>query len=265
MNSIHRYGIIWGASLSVPGMAVSAHPQPEKQFPSCSSILVTSDNSCDSLAARCGIPTADLTTFNPSLGACSSPPVGKLVCCSGKGQLKTPLSPQDDGLCSNYIIQYGDICESIAGGYGITVDQLDSYNSRAWKWDGCSRLQLGGFVCLSSGDPPMPVALPNACSLESGLCHKDTSLCSSTAPTTSIASATSTAFTASTTSTTSTASTTSSRSTTSTSTTTTPTTAAQPTETAPVVIPVSAPSDLTTPKVSTETAQMTVNCHARAN
>ncbi|KAJ5180177.1 glycoside hydrolase [Penicillium capsulatum] len=262
MNSIHRYGIIWGASLSVPGMAVSAHPQPEKQFPSCSSILVTSDNSCDSLAARCGIPTADLTTFNPSLGACSSPPVGKLVCCSGKGQLKTPLSPQDDGLCSNYIIQYGDICESIAGGYGITVDQLDSYNSRAWKWDGVRRDETDDWARIASVNP-CPEG--ECCSLESGLCHKDTSLCSSTAPTTSIASATSTAFTASTTSTTSTASTTSSRSTTSTSTTTTPTTAAQPTETAPVVIPVSAPSDLTTPKVSTETAQMTVNCHARAN
>lgn len=120
------------------------------------------DDSCDSVAARCGITTADLTAFNGSPSLCSSLPVGKPVCCSAEGGLTIPPIPSDNGLCYSYVIQKGDTCESMAGGYGITIDQLQSYNSRTWKWNGCQELTRGGFICLSSGEPPMPVALPNA-------------------------------------------------------------------------------------------------------
>jgi chitinase len=39
---------------------------------------------------------------------------------------------------------------------------IESYNNDTWGWIGCSDLQIGSYICLSSGYPPMPVNVPNA-------------------------------------------------------------------------------------------------------
>lgn len=114
------------------------------------------------MAARCGITAADLAAFNSNPSICSSLPVGKPVSCSAEGELTLPPTPNDDGLCYSYVVQRGDNCESMSKGYGITVDQLESFNSRTWRWKGCQESLMGEFICLSPGEPPMPVALPNA-------------------------------------------------------------------------------------------------------
>ncbi|KAJ6007758.1 Peptidoglycan-binding Lysin subgroup [Penicillium herquei] len=67
-----------------------------------------------------------------------------------------------DGLCYNYTIAQSDTCASIASAYDITTAELEDYNTNVWDWYGCDYLYQGAFICLSSGAPPMPVALPHA-------------------------------------------------------------------------------------------------------
>ncbi|OMH82739.1 Killer toxin subunits alpha/beta [Zancudomyces culisetae] len=42
------------------------------------------------------------------------------------------------------------------------MDQIEEYNKNTWHWDGCSKIQIGMNICLSSGNPPMPVVDPDA-------------------------------------------------------------------------------------------------------
>lgn len=65
-------------------------------------------------------------------------------------------------ICSTYTVAGGDTCTKIAQSHGITVKNIEDYNTQTWAWQGCAQLQQGAFICVSSGEPPMPVALPNA-------------------------------------------------------------------------------------------------------
>jgi len=67
-----------------------------------------------------------------------------------------------DGICYTYTVEAGDTCASIAKGFGITVAEIEKYNSDVYGWYGCDDLLQGAFICLSSGSPTMPVALPHA-------------------------------------------------------------------------------------------------------
>jgi chitinase len=44
----------------------------------------------------------------------------------------------------------------------MTVEQLEERNKNTWGWAGCSYLQPGQVICLSTGSPPMPAPLANA-------------------------------------------------------------------------------------------------------
>ncbi|CAI7564353.1 unnamed protein product [Penicillium glandicola] len=50
----------------------------------------------------------------------------------------------------------------ISQAHSITVADIETYNARTWAWPGCGHIPQGAFICLSAGEPPMPVALPNA-------------------------------------------------------------------------------------------------------
>ena len=67
-----------------------------------------------------------------------------------------------DGLCYKYVVQAGETCSMIAQAHSITVADIETYNARSWKWSGCEQIPQGAFICLSAGEPMMPVALPNA-------------------------------------------------------------------------------------------------------
>jgi hypothetical protein len=67
-----------------------------------------------------------------------------------------------DGICSTYVVQQEDTCESIAKVQGITVAEIEKYNTQTFDWDGCNGFNQGKFICVSAGEPPMPVALANA-------------------------------------------------------------------------------------------------------
>jgi chitinase len=119
----------------------------------CSYIQVVSGDSCGSLASQCGITASQFTTYNPSPTLCSTLAVGEYVCCSA-GSLPN-FTPQQsaNGSCYEYTVQSGDYCSLIAANYEITVDDLGTYNAETWGWQGCSDLQLGQVICLSSGMP----------------------------------------------------------------------------------------------------------------
>ncbi|KAJ7161200.1 glycoside hydrolase family 18 protein [Mycena filopes] len=109
----------------------------------CSYILVQSGDGCAGLASRCGISGADFTKFNPSSTLCSTLQPGEPVCCSA-GSLPD-LTPQrnPDGTCATYTAVSGDFCAAIASTNRITVADIED----------------PGPICLSKGDPPMPVAV----------------------------------------------------------------------------------------------------------
>lgn len=67
-----------------------------------------------------------------------------------------------DGFCASYIIQGYDTCALIAQAHGITEADIEAFNVNTWAWLGCNQLYQGDFICLSAGNPPMPMALPNA-------------------------------------------------------------------------------------------------------
>ncbi|KAF7337316.1 Glycoside hydrolase family 18 protein [Mycena sanguinolenta] len=125
----------------------------------CSTISVVSGDSCGTLAARCGISAADFTTFNPSPTLCSTLAVGQKVCCTSGG-LPVPVQ-NPDGSCASYTVVPGDTCSAIAASNGITVADLDAWNTNTWGWETCNDLQLIN-ICLSTGTPPMPPPVANA-------------------------------------------------------------------------------------------------------
>ncbi|KAJ5752187.1 hypothetical protein N7520_009104, partial [Penicillium odoratum] len=132
-----------------------------KRKSACSTILTKSGDTCATLAARCGITTAQLSEYNTDASLCSSITTGIPVCCSF-GTLNLPPVEESDGLCYTYTVQANDTCKLIADGYQITVDQLKTYNDDTYGWGECGELDEGAFICLSSGSPPMPASLPNA-------------------------------------------------------------------------------------------------------
>ncbi|KAJ6109923.1 hypothetical protein N7486_002158 [Penicillium sp. IBT 16267x] len=133
----------------------------QKRETACSSILIKSGDTCITLAAKCGITTAEFSDYNTESSPCSSLTVGKPVCCS-TGTLDLPPKAGIDGLCYIYTVQADDTCAIIADGYEITVDEIQAYNNATFGWNGCSKLHQGSFICLSSVSQPTPVSLPDA-------------------------------------------------------------------------------------------------------
>ncbi|KAK4455203.1 hypothetical protein QBC34DRAFT_465261 [Podospora aff. communis PSN243] len=127
----------------------------------CRWIEVESGNGCDVLAKRCGISGADFTKYNPKPGLCSGLRPGDFVCCSAGDPYVPPAppkpSPNADGSCKVHDIVQNDTCDSLAKKYGITVDDIESWNrKRTWAWLDCAGMQWGYNMCVSPGSPPLP-------------------------------------------------------------------------------------------------------------
>jgi chitinase len=81
---------------------------------------------------------------------------------TSKSTILNSPTPYANGTCATYKVVSGDICATIAATYDITAADIENYNNNTWGWMGCSDLQLGQYICLSSGYPPMPANVPNA-------------------------------------------------------------------------------------------------------
>lgn len=67
-----------------------------------------------------------------------------------------------DGICFTHTLQAQDTCQALAQQYSLAVADIERFNSQTWGWRGCDNIQQGAFICLSAGEPPMPVALGQA-------------------------------------------------------------------------------------------------------
>lgn len=126
----------------------------------CRWIEVESGNGCDALATRCGISSTDFRKYNPKSDLCSPTGLfpGDFVCCSAGDRYVPPKpSANADGSCKSHDVASGDTCASIAKTYGITVDDIESWNKgKTWAWTECRGMQFGYNLCVSPGTPPLP-------------------------------------------------------------------------------------------------------------
>lgn len=61
--------------------------------------------------------------------------------------------------CVQYVVQAGDICYNIAQSYGISLDDLESWNPGI----NCANLQIGQVICVSDPDAPSPPPPAGGC------------------------------------------------------------------------------------------------------
>ncbi|VUC28028.1 unnamed protein product [Clonostachys rosea] len=123
----------------------------------CRTITVAGGDLCGTLATRCGISLSDFLSYNPGSTFCNTLAPGQRVCCSA-GTLPPKPVPQPDGTCATHDVSAGQYCSLIAATYGITVDDLYTFNKQTWAWNGCA-LGVGQRICVSEGNPPMPAAV----------------------------------------------------------------------------------------------------------
>lgn len=129
----------------------------------CSTIRVQAGDSCTSLAAQCGINATDFDDYIPQANLCLTLTPGQPVCCSSGSLPNYAPQPYANGSCATYLVQSGDYCTELAATYyPLTVEEIDSYNNNTWGWLGCTDLQAGQNICLSTGTPPFPAPVANA-------------------------------------------------------------------------------------------------------
>ncbi|KAH7317094.1 putative glycosyl hydrolase, family 18 [Stachybotrys elegans] len=127
----------------------------------CKIRRVVKDDTCTTLASKCGLSGNDFMKVNAKKDLCSTLIVGQPVCCS---QGKLPYNPpkqKANGFCADYEVKTGDECARIAVMNDITVADLKAFNKQTWGWIGCDPLYTGK-ICLSTGSPPMPASVSNA-------------------------------------------------------------------------------------------------------
>ncbi|KAI1120091.1 hypothetical protein F5Y10DRAFT_290335 [Nemania abortiva] len=129
---------------------------------------VQSGDICSTIVAAYGISLQDFYAWNPAVGStCTTLVLGDYVCIGtttssatvttstsmpsstpGNG-ISTPM-PVQTGIASNcngfYLVQSGDICNTIAVKYGIPLSDFYAWNPAVGST--CSTLVLGDYVCV---------------------------------------------------------------------------------------------------------------------
>lgn len=128
----------------------------------CKVTVVSSGDTCTSVATKCGISLEEFKKYNPSEGLCSPLKVGLHVCCSAGTLPDYSPKPNADGTCASYLVKLGDDCSTLSTSNGISEQDIENWNKNTWGWTGCGNLPAKTQICLSSGNPPLPFTLNNA-------------------------------------------------------------------------------------------------------
>ncbi|KAH8667088.1 hypothetical protein BX600DRAFT_412924 [Xylariales sp. PMI_506] len=131
----------------------------------CQTTMVYAGDTCGTLANKCGVDAAAFTGFNSNTNSstfCSSLSPGQQVCCSSGTLPDIKPKPSSNGTCATHTIESNEYCDLIASSNGITVQDLESFNTETWGWLGCTNVQVGTRICVSSGQPPLPAPVSNA-------------------------------------------------------------------------------------------------------
>lgn len=126
----------------------------------CRTVQVESGQGCAELAVKCGISGANFEKFNP--GICSKLKPKQHVCCSSGTLPDFRPQPGADGSCFAYDIQENDNCAALGAEFGLTNEEIESFNNNTWGWAGCDPLYAKTKMCLSKGTPPFPAPIANA-------------------------------------------------------------------------------------------------------
>jgi chitinase len=70
--------------------------------------------------------------------------------------------PNADGTCASHYVEKEENCAALGAANSLTNAEIESFNKNTWAWDGCNNLQAYQYICLSTGDPPMPAPIANA-------------------------------------------------------------------------------------------------------
>jgi hypothetical protein len=127
----------------------------------CAHIRVEAGDGCTSLTTKCGIRGSDFLKYNPKTDLCTTLHPGDYVCCSAGDPYTDPKpegpKPNPDGSCASHLIQNADTCADLAKTYGLTEDQIESFNKgKTWGWTECRSMLAGYNMCLSTGSAPLP-------------------------------------------------------------------------------------------------------------
>jgi len=143
-------------------LPATTYPRPNADG-SCADTQVAEGDGCGTLLNKCDIPNSHFTKYNPGATFCADLVQGQWICCSsGKLRDRRP-PPNADGSCATYQVKENDSCTVIEASYGMKKGELDEINKgKTWGWSGCERLWKDSVICLSKGDPPMPLPLENA-------------------------------------------------------------------------------------------------------
>jgi hypothetical protein len=129
----------------------------------CRAIQVTAGDGCYSLSQRCGVSETEFELFNTKVAnLCTTLKPAQWVCCSTGDLLSFAPKPESDGSCATYTIQANDACFDIGEKHFINTTAIDAFNKNTWGWAGCTGIQPGQKICVSSGSPPMPAAIAGA-------------------------------------------------------------------------------------------------------
>ncbi|KAM0331444.1 hypothetical protein ACHAQA_003120 [Verticillium albo-atrum] len=126
----------------------------------CRTVQVDPGQGCAELAVKCGISGADFTKYNPDI--CGSLKPKQHVCCSSGSLPDMRPKPKPNGECASYIVEDDDNCANLGAEYGLTNEEIESFNKNTWGWSGCKLLFSKTVMCLSKGDPPFPAPIANA-------------------------------------------------------------------------------------------------------
>lgn len=128
----------------------------------CEETVVEEDDNCYVLRDRCGLTDIDdFYSYNKGLD-CNLLMLGQRICCSPGGLESRRRKPDADGTCATYQVASRDTCAKIAEDFDLTVDELEEFNDgTTWGWTGCE-LFPDTLICVSEGDPPMPLPDPDA-------------------------------------------------------------------------------------------------------
>jgi chitinase len=141
------------------GQSVCWHDSSD---PSCSTkVVITSGDSCNSLATSHGTSVANILLMNPYLNSgCSNIYVGDNICVSvtttsstvtsstsKKATTTTTASSMPSSSCTKtYTVKSGDTCGIIETNYGLSSAQFSALNPSVNS--ACSNLAVGQILCV---------------------------------------------------------------------------------------------------------------------
>ncbi|KAK4249246.1 hypothetical protein C7999DRAFT_30299 [Corynascus novoguineensis] len=143
-----------------PVEVLDSHPRSLSARANCRTVQVLSGEGCAELAVKCGISGADFTKYNPGIYGSLKPK--QHVCCSSGSLPDFRPKPNADGSCFSYKVQNDDNCANLGAEYGLTLEEIESFNKNTWGWSGCRLLFAETTMCLSTGKPPFPAPIANA-------------------------------------------------------------------------------------------------------